>query len=56
MIKVDIPQIAYKTWNVEYVVWNEDSTRNRILEREFESDLLESLFDCRYSAEHDHVR
>lgn len=56
MIQIDVPQIAYKTWNIEYTVWNEDDTRNREMEREFENDLQESLFDCRHSAEHDHVR
>lgn len=56
MIQIDIPQIAYKTWNIEYFVWNEDDTRNRDLEWEFENDLQKSLSEYKYSKEHEHVR
>ena len=56
MRQIDIPQIAYKTWNINYFVWNEDGTRNRELEREFENDLQKSLSEYKYSEEHDHVR
>ena len=56
MIQIDIPQVAYKTWNINYSVWNEDGTRNRDLELEFENDLQKSLSEYKYSDKHDHVR
>ena len=56
MIQIDIPQIAYKTWNIEYRVWNEDGTRNREMEREFENALQKDLPEYKYSTEHEHVR
>lgn len=56
MIQIDIPQVAYKTWNVEYFVWNEGGTRERELELELENDLQKSLLEYKYSDEHDHVR
>ncbi len=56
MIQIDIPQVAYKTWNIEYFVQNEDGTRNRELELELENDLKKSLPEYKYSDEHDHVR
>lgn len=56
MIMIDIPQVAYKTWSIEYIVQNEDGTRNWLLEKELEDDLKKSLPEYRYSSEHDHVR
>lgn len=56
MIQIDIPQIAYKTWNIGYIVEKDDGTRNRDLEWEFENDLQKSLSEYKYSDEHDHVR
>lgn len=56
MIQIDIPQVAYKTWNIEYIVEKNDGTRNRDLEWEFENDLQKSLSEYKYSDEHGHVR
>lgn len=56
MMMIDIPQVAYKTWKIEYIVRNEDGTRNQFLERELEDDLKKALPEYRYSSEHDHVR
>ena len=56
MIRIDIPQVAYKTILIEYRVFNEDGSRNIWLEQEFERDLEKSLSDYRYSEAHDHVR
>jgi hypothetical protein len=55
-VQNEIPQIAKKTWNINYFVLNDDGTRNRELEREFENDLQKSLSEYKYSEEHDHVR
>jgi hypothetical protein len=55
MIKIDVPQVAYKTWQLEYRVYNEDGTRNQVIEYELEKDLEDVLKDYRYSSEHDHV-
>ena len=55
MIQIDIPQVAYKTWAIEYRVYNTDGTRNREMEYEAEKDLERVLSDCRYSSNHDHV-
>ena len=54
--QIDIPQLAYKTLNIEYVVLNKDGTRNRELEWEFECDLKNSLSEYQYSSSHDHVK
>lgn len=56
MITIDIPQVAYKTWNIEYIVRTQDDLRDRDLERDFEEKLQNSLSEYRYSPEHDHVR
>ena len=56
MIYIDVPQVAYKTWGLEYRIYDEYGNRNRELEYELERDLEKSLVDVRYSAEHDHVR
>ncbi len=56
MIYIDIPQVAYKTWGIEYVVRKDDGTRDYLLEHELEQDLQKSLSEYRYSSMHDHVR
>lgn len=55
MIMIDVPQVAYKTWCLEYRVVKNDGTRDRMLEQEMEQSLKNALQDVRYSAEHDHV-
>lgn len=55
-IAIDIPQVAYKTWLLEYRIYDNDGNRLRMVEREAERDLERTLRDYRYSADHDHVR
>ena len=55
-IKIDIPQVAYKTWMFEYHIYDENGNRIRLMEREAEQDLEMSLRDYKYSVDHDHVR
>jgi len=55
-IAIDIPQVAYKTWLLEYRIYDNDGNRLRMLEREAEQDLERTLRDYRYSEDHDHVR
>ena len=56
MILIDIPQVAYRTWSLEYVIKGSDGKRDYWAEREAEDDLKRYLSDFRYSADHDHVR
>jgi len=55
-VLIDIPQIAYKAWALEYVIKDKDGRRDWAAEREAEESLKNSLSDVRYSADHDHVR
>lgn len=55
MIYIDVPQVAYKTWALEYRIYDKDGNRNYLMEQEAEQDLERVLSDCRYSTEHDHV-
>lgn len=55
-ILIDIPQVAYKTVNLEYIIRDKDGKRDWFAEREAEESLKNSLADVRYSADHDHVR
>ena len=54
-IAIDIPQVAYKTWYLEYRIYDESGNRNRMMEYEAERDLERSLSDYKYSEDHDHV-
>lgn len=56
MILIDIPQVAYRTWSLEYIIKDSDGKRNYMAEREAEDDLKKHLSDVPYSADHDHVR
>ena len=56
MILIDIPQVAYKTVCIEYLMYDNDGNRCRMEELEAEKRLECSLRDYRYSKEHDHVR
>lgn len=56
MIRIDVPQVAYKTWALEYRIYDNDGNRNREMEYEAECDLEKVLSGYKYSAEHDHVR
>lgn len=55
-VMIDIPQVAYKTWLLEYRIYDKNGNRNRLLEYEAEKDLEKVLSDYKYSADHDHVR
>lgn len=56
MIYIDVPQVAYKTWCIEYVVRNDDGTRDHLLEYELEEDLRKTLSRYPYSKDNPHVR
>jgi len=55
-ILIDIPQVAYRTVALEYVIRDKDGKRDWLAEREAEESLKNSLSDMQYSADHDHVR
>jgi hypothetical protein len=55
-IFIDIPQVAYRTMALEYVIYDKDGKRDWLAERESEESLKNSLSDVQYSADHDHVR
>lgn len=56
MIAIDIPQVAYKTWCIEYRMYDINGNRCYELERDAERNLEKSLSEYKYSSEHDHVR
>lgn len=55
-VLIDIPQVAYRTWSLEYIIRDENGKRDWLAEREAEEDLKRILSDVRYSVDHDHVR
>lgn len=55
-VLIDIPQVAYKTWALEYRIYDKDGKRDCMLEYEAERDLEKTLSSVKYSSEHDHVR
>ena len=55
-ILIDIPQVAYRTVALEYIIMDKDGKRDWLAEREAEESLKNSLSDMQYSADHDHVR
>ena len=55
-VMIDIPQVAYKTWSIEYRIYDINGKRNREMEYEAECDLERILSGYKYSADHDHVR
>lgn len=55
-ILIDVPQVAYKSWMLEFRIYDEDDNRMLLKEREAEHDLKMSLIDWKYSADHEHVR
>jgi len=56
MIPIDIPQVAYRTWCLEYRVYDADGNRLYDKEQEFEQSLKGCLSEYPYSSKHDHVR
>lgn len=55
-VVIDVPQVAYKTWVLEYRIYDNEGNRNRLLEYEAERDLERTLSIYKYSEDHDHVR
>lgn len=55
-VLVDIPQIAYKTMSIEYVIIGQDGKRDRFAELKAEQNLRESLKGYSYSLDHKHMR
>ena len=55
-VLIDVPQVAYKTWSLEYIIYDKDGNRDYLMEYEAEQDLERVLFNYKYSADHDHVR
>ncbi len=55
-ILIDIPQVAYKTWSLEYLIYDKDGNRDLLAELEAEQDLKRTLSSVQYSSEHDHVK
>ena len=55
-VLIDVPQVAYRTMVLEYVIKDKNGKRDWLTEREAEESLKNSLADVRYSADHDHVR
>ena len=55
-VMIDIPQIAYKTWSLEYIIHDKNGDRDRMTEHEAEQDLKRSLTEYKYSEDHNHVR
>ncbi|MEE1314777.1 MAG: hypothetical protein UHS49_03305 [Faecalimonas sp.] len=55
-VLIDIPQIAYKTMSIEYVIIGQDGKRDRFAELNAEQNLRESLKGYSYSLDHEHMR
>lgn len=55
-ILIDIPQVAYKTWSLEYIIYDKDGNRDLLAELKAEQDLKRTLSSVQYSPEHDHVK
>ena len=55
-IFIDIPQVAYKTLTLEYIIYDKDGNRCYLEEYEAEKDLEKHLSEYKYSPEHEHVR
>ena len=55
-VMIDVPQVAYKTWSLECVIYSKNGNRDYMMERETEQDLKRSLTEYKYSEDHNHVR
>lgn len=55
-VAIDVPQVAYRTWVLEYRISDKNGKRDWIAEYEAEQDLKRSLTEYKYSEDHDHVR
>lgn len=55
-VMIDVPQVAYKLWSLEYMIYDKHGNRDCMAEYEAEQDLKRSLIEYRYSESHNHVR
>lgn len=55
-VLIDIPQVAYRTWALNYIIKDKDGKRDYQKEREAEESLKNALSDAKYSSDHDHVK
>lgn len=55
-VMIDVPQVAYKTWSLECMIYDKNGNRNWMAEHEAEQDLKRSLIEYKYSEDHNHVR
>ena len=55
-ILIDIPQIAYKTVSLKYIIRDENGNRDFEKEHEAEQSLKSALKEYQYSVDHEHVR
>lgn len=55
-VVIDIPQVAYRTVSLEYIIRDNDGKRDYTAEREAEESLRNLLSDYKYSFDHDHVK
>lgn len=55
-VLIDVPQIAYKTMELEFFIYDADGKRDFWAELEAEQDLKRRLPEYSYSEDHDHVR
>ena len=56
MIYIDVPQIAYRTWGIEYIIRYKNGNRDFLTEKDMENELKEKLSDYKFSSFHDHVK
>lgn len=55
-VLIDIPQIAYKTFSLKYIIRDENGNRDFEKEYEAEQSLKAQLKEYLHSVDHDHVR
>ena len=55
-VLIDVPQVAYKTWSLQYLIKDKDGKRDYFAELEAERDLRNRLSGLQYSRNHEHVR
>ena len=55
-ILIDIPQIAYKTVSLKYIIRDENGNRDFEKEHDAEQSLKSQLKEYLYSADHEHMR
>ncbi len=53
---IDIPQLAYKTISLKYIIRDKNGNRDFERENEAEQSLKSSLKEYSYSIDHEHVK